>query len=58
MPGADGKGSDLRQLVQAAESPQAQAPRVLADSVEAGTISLPSCGCHTPLLSQSLFAEL
>lgn len=39
MPGTDGKGSDLRQLVHAAESPWAWAPQALADAAEAGTVS-------------------
>lgn len=58
MPGTDGKGSDLRQLIQAAESLRAWAPWALADSVEAGTVSRASWVGHTPLLGQSLFTEL
>lgn len=58
MPGTDGKGSDLRQLIQAAESLRAWAPWAFADSVEAGTVSRASWVGHTPLLGQSLFTEL
>lgn len=39
MPGTDGKGSDLRQFIQAAESPRAWASWAHADSAEAGTVS-------------------